>query len=212
MPPLDKNDPGHVSQIVLTLVVRRLDFAKRLKKIFCFEAVDAAVDLFDLALFLVRVSLLDDLPKRVVLIANDASVVRRNFETNTQDCAGRAGVVVMLDKVFQRLDLDHRHVAGKDEHERVGVFESASRRFNRITSPTLLRLNHKARESADFRKHSLLNFLCLMTNDDDYRARIECLCRSDNVRDQRRAAEFVQDLRTLRLHSRSKAGCHDQNV
>ena len=41
------------------------------------------------------------------------------------------------------------------------------------------------RELADFSQHSLLDFFSLMTNYDDYRARIQSLSGPDNVRDQR---------------------------
>jgi hypothetical protein len=41
---------------------------------FAIKTVDAGVDLFDEALFFSGVSVFDDLLKRIVLIANDASV------------------------------------------------------------------------------------------------------------------------------------------
>src|SRR6185369_15002093 len=84
-PTTRKDDLGDVCQIVLTLIVSRLDFAKRSIQLFSLEAVDAGVDLLDEALLIIGVSVLDDLLKRVVLIANDATVTGRVFKTNTQD-------------------------------------------------------------------------------------------------------------------------------
>jgi hypothetical protein len=115
----------------------------------------------------------------------------------------------MLDQILQCFHFDHRHVAGKHKHERVGVFETTSRRFNSITSSALPGLNDKTREFANFSKNSLLNFLSLMANDDDYRARIQSLRGPHDVRDQRGAAKFVQDLCTSGLHSRPETGRHD---
>ena len=63
--------------------------------------------------------LFDDLLKAVVLIANDAPVAGRVFEPNTQNRTSSAGVVMVLDELLQRLELDHRHVAGQHQHERI---------------------------------------------------------------------------------------------
>src|SRR4029079_12439006 len=92
-----KDDLGDVRQVVFALIIRRFDFAQCSVQFFCVKTVDAGVDLFDETLIFSGVSLLDDLLKRVILIANDAPVASRVFETNTQNRAGCSSTVVMFD-------------------------------------------------------------------------------------------------------------------
>src|SRR5687768_10889810 len=111
------DDLGHIGQVILTLIILRLDLTQRLEEFLRLEAVDAGVDLFALALFLARVSLFHDPLKRVLLIANDASVAGWVFEPDTENRTSRTGIVVMFDQGSQRLNAYHRHVARQNQHE-----------------------------------------------------------------------------------------------
>src|SRR6185503_4673275 len=106
-----QDDFSNVRQVILTLIILRLDFAQRVEQIFRFETVDAGVDLAHPAFLFSRIALLHDLLEGVTFVANDAAVAGRIFETNAENRTGRACVVVVLDQLLQRLNTDHRHVA-----------------------------------------------------------------------------------------------------
>ena len=75
-----------------------------------------AVDLGDRALGVVGVLLLDDRDDRAVGVADDAAVARGVGEVAVTTRDGAAGRVVRRDEALERLAVEQRHVAVRDDH------------------------------------------------------------------------------------------------
>src|SRR6185437_1548227 len=179
-----ENDLGDVRQIVFTLIVLRLDFAQGVKQRLGFKTVDAGIDLADLALFFRGVALLDDFSKMAIGVANDAPVAGRIVETNTQYRTVSTCVVVLFDQLSQCLDPNHWNIAIHNEDQRLGIFQDAARRFNRIPCASLFLLHHEARQLANFSQYRTLNFFSLVAYDRDDRLRFQRLHGPQGVRNQ----------------------------
>jgi hypothetical protein len=65
---------------------------------------------------------------------------------------------------------------------------------------------------AEFGLDRGFHFICLMADDYQNFSRANFRRGAADVRDERTAVEFVQDLRHTRLHSSAKTGCQDQYI
>ena len=172
------DDCGHVCQIVLALIVCGFDASQRFEKFASVKAVDAGVDLFDLAFFFSRVSLFDDFLKGVVLIANDASVAGRVLEANTQNrtsgarrCCDARSSFCSVSSLIIGTSPDSTSTSESDLSSRCA--RTRPRRPSRVVSPAL-------QSSRARRPHRAppFNFLCLVTDNNDDSLRVQSLSRS----------------------------------
>ena len=198
-------DLEHVRQVVLALRVVVRHVRERLEEVLGGEAVDARVDLADLALRLRRVLVLDDLLDRAVRRADDAAVARRIRHDGREDRRLGSGCHMLIVEFLEERARQERRVAAEDHDRARLILEEFLRLQDGVARAELLRLRDELRLITD----GLADHLAAEARHDDVALRTGRLGRIDDVLQHRLAARLVQDLRQLRLHARALAGRED---
>ena len=90
-------DLGNVGQVILALLVLRLDSFQGVEQISGLETVNAGVYLANFSFLFGGVFLFDDLFKPDLVVANDAVVTGRVFQTHCEDRARGVSRAMMID-------------------------------------------------------------------------------------------------------------------
>jgi hypothetical protein len=161
------------------------------------------------------VFLFDDLYELTGVGLQHTSVSGRILEAHSHQCARGALSIVRLDKLRNRRRLNEWNVARQNHYRAIFAAQNGLGGDYRIASASLLTLMSK-RDAVILRRELCLdgggNFFGLMADHDVNTARFECESCATDVRDQRSAIEFVQDLRAIRFHARAQARSHNDDV
>ncbi len=90
---------------------------------------------------------------------------------------------MLCNQLSKRFRADQRNVARQHQQQRIGIFQQAPRRLDRIAGAALFRLHRKTRQLTNCVEHRFLNLFRLVTHDDENRLRIQLLCGLHHVRD-----------------------------
>ncbi len=200
-------DGDGVGEVHLAVLVVRLYLGEGGPEFFEREAVDARVDLVELALVVGELRFLDDGTDIRFRLPDDAAVAGRIADDGGQN--GRGGVAVAMggDQRAQGFGADERSVAWQD-HNKLGPAQGAARHLHGV-SGSVLRVLQDAFGIPGFDdSHDLFG---LMPYDDNRLFRSEWGASAQHVLDQRAASGAVQHFRKTRLEPRTFSGGQDDD-
>ena len=200
-----------IGEVLLALGVVRRHVGQLIAELVDAEDVDAGVRLADGALGLGRVLLLDDAVEGAVGRAHDAAVARDVVREQRHHAGGRCIGPVRLDEATEGVGVEEGHVAVDDEHltGEVGRQRRDGELHRAACAGHLVLIDDHALGHVD--SDDAGDPVALVTHDADHVRGLELAGGGEHVRDDRHAAQRMQQLRQRRLHAGALAGGEDDD-
>src|SRR5215217_9249728 len=190
---------GYVAEIQLTLIVRRCEFSQRSLQSCGVEDIDSRIDLGDLTLHLIGVSMLDDAAHHALGVAQDSPVPGRIRNLGGKYGDHRLSGPVLGEQRGKSLAGEHRNVAIGDDDVTIEICQLPERDLNRMAGTKLLLLHRYQHMWRDLRE-MFLHLITKMTDDDHDMLRLQGSRGRDRVAEHGVTSDLVQQLGTRRLH------------
>ena len=195
-----------IGQIVFALRVVIGDVVKHIPQERHIKAVNAGVYFVDCQFFRRAVFLFDDFDDLPFFIADDAAVTGRIRHMCRQDRRCSAALFMAVDKGCKRFLRDQRRIATGYEE---GASFPLEQRFCLQDSMACAKLFF-LHDSFGLITEVIPDRFTAKPDDDDLALRPGCFDSPQYLFDHRDAADFVQNLGELRLHTRPLAGSEDK--
>ncbi len=197
--PLGSGDVDDVGQVIFARRIVVADLVEPAEQVLGPGCHHAAVAKADGTFFLGRVLVLDHLGDVVALAEDDAPVLERIGRRGSEHHDARPAVTVQaIEHALQRLRLDERRIAVKDEDRALISRQGILRLLDGVGSTLLLRLMCDAHLAAVER---LLDLIAALADDDDAFLGTKARDAVEQVHQQALARDRVQDLVRVRAHA-----------
>src|SRR5208283_4438854 len=206
---------SHIGEVVFAVRVRSRKTVNILIQGGSIEGIEAGVDLADFLLPRSRGLFFDNrlyfsLSTDSSTFANHTAISIRIVEISAEQSHRRLLCAVKVAEFPNRLGGNQWSVSGK--YDNLVIFttrECFACHYERVSGATLLGLEHEVHAGAGNRRTHALR---LMADDHEYVARGRDLCsRGDHIRQDRLAADLMQNLGMFRFESRALARRHNRD-
>ena len=206
----------YIGQIVLSLRVLWRELVEGGQQRGNLETVEPRVDLGDRPLLRGTVPLFNDALEFALRIPDDSPIGRGIFDLNRQESRGVLVLSAFLGQSEQRFGADQRRIPIEHDDVAFGFAQGRRRASHGMPRAALLRLVDKdqsiRQRRGEGRPGCRLDLLLLVSDNDEDPSWIETRRGSQKMRDEWPAAQPMQDLRLLTLHSGSQPGGQDQEI